>query len=201
MTIYDTSCNRYYDTPIKCTMDIAKLINKEILDLQKYGCHYVQLDEPVFARYPDNALKYGSMLLEECFKNITIHKSIHICCGYPDKLEETDYQKADKNSYIRIAKMLDESVVDSVSMEDAHRHNDLSQLLPLFTKTIVILGVVKIATVQLEDVEQIRQRIKEALKYIDRNNLWISPDCGLGMLPVNIAIQKLSIISEAVKDV
>ena len=97
--------------------------------------------------------------------------------------------------------MLDESVVDSVSMEDAHRHNDLSQLLPLFTKTIVILGVVKIATVQLEDVEQIRQRIKEALKYIDRNNLWISPDCGLGMLPVNIAIQKLSIISEAVKDV
>ena len=36
---------------------------------------------------------YGNELLKICFDGINIHKSIHICCGYPDKLEETDYLK------------------------------------------------------------------------------------------------------------
>jgi len=51
--------------------------------------------------------------------------------------------------------MIDASPVDAVSIEDAHCHNDLSKLLPLFKNTKVILGVIKIATVKVETVEEI----------------------------------------------
>ena len=38
------------------------------------------------------------------------------------------------------------------------------------------------------------ESIKEALKYIHPDRLWISPDCGLGMLPEDIAIKKVKIV-------
>ena len=197
MTIYDTIVDRYYDSPIQCMNDIAKIINMEMLDLQKGGCSHIQLDEPVFARYPEKVLLYGNNLLDRCFEGIVVHKSLHICRGYPDKLEHTNYLKADKNSYIKIADLLDNSIVDSISIEDAHRNNDLEKLLGLFKNKIIILGVIKIATVSIESVDYITNRINEALNYINYNRLWISPDCGLGMLPIDIAIKKLKVMSDA----
>ena len=47
------------------------------------------------------------------------------------------YPKAPLDSYKKIAKALDNSIIDSVSIEDAHCHNDLS-LLKDFKKTKVI---------------------------------------------------------------
>jgi len=82
-----------------------------------------------------------------------------------------------------MATVLDNSIIDSISLEDAHQHNDFSELLPLFKKKTIILGVVKIATVKIETPEEIVNRIYEALKYIDYDRLWIAPDCGLAMLP------------------
>ena len=201
MTIYDTVVDKHYTTQIECMTDIARIINAEMHDLQQGGCSHVQLDEPVLARYPEKTLLYGPGLLEECFQGITMHKSLHICCGYPDKLEDTEYPKAKIESYQTIAKVLDNSVVDSISIEDAHRHNDLKKLLPLFQKKILILGVINISTVTLESVENIVDRIQDALQYIDPERLWISPDCGLGMLPFDIAVKKLSIMCEAVSRV
>jgi 5-methyltetrahydropteroyltriglutamate--homocysteine methyltransferase len=200
MTIYDTVVNSFYKNELDCMIDIAKLLNKEILNLQEKGCIYIQLDEPVYARYPKKVIKYSEKLLNICFDGISIHKSLHMCCGYPDKLEETDYLKADNNNYKIIAPYLDNSVIDSISMEDAHCHNDLSTLLPLYKNKIVILGMIKIATVELEKYEDIVERIKEAHKYIDPDRLWISPDCGLAMLPESVAIYKLSILSKAAKE-
>ena len=199
MTIYDTVVNKYYNSELDCLLDIATLLNKEILELQKVGCQHIQLDEPVYARYPEKAIKYSKDLLEICFNGINVHKSLHMCCGYPDKLEQTDYLKADPNSYKMIAPILDNTVIDSISIEDAHRNNNLAILLPLFKNKIIIMGVVKISTVVLETEDQIVNRIKQALKYIDKERLWISPDCGLGMLPKNIAISKLKILAKAAK--
>jgi len=82
-----------------------------------------------------------------------------------------------------MATVLDNSIIDSISLEDAHCHNDLSVLLPLFKKKKIILGVIKIATVKIETPKEIVNRINEALKYIDYDRLMIAPDCGLAMLP------------------
>jgi len=199
MTIFDTVVNDYYQTEYDCLYQIAILINKEMQALQECGCKYIQLDEPVYARYPGKVLKWGKELLEICFKDIHIHKSLHICCGYPDELEQTDYLKSDKNSYHVLAPILDDSIIDSISIEDAHCKNDLETLLPMFKNKIVILGVVKISTVALETPKEIVDRLVLALKYIDYNRLWISPDCGLGMLPIDIATAKLQAISTAFK--
>ena len=201
MTIADTIANTYYKSDDKMGFDLAEVINMEIKRLQKVGCKYIQIDEPLFARKPQQAIDYGIDNLAKCFEgleNTEIEKITHICCGYPDKLDVINYPKAPLDSYKKIAKALDASLIDSVSIEDAHRYNDL-ELLRNFTKTKVIFGLIKIASSQIETKEEIENRVLDVLNYIDKKQLIAAPDCGLGHLPRQLAIEKLKIMVDVAK--
>ena len=201
MTIADTIANTYYKSNDKMGFDLAEVINVEIKRLQKAGCKYIQVDEPLFARKPQQAIDFGIDNLAKCFEgleNTEIEKITHICCGYPDKLDVINYPKAPLDSYKKIAKALDASLIDTVSIEDAHRYNDL-ELLRNFTKTKVIFGLIKIASSQIETKEEIENRVLDALNYIDKQQLIAAPDCGLGHLPRQLAIEKLKIMVDVAK--
>ena len=78
----------------------------------------------------------------------------------------------------------------TVSLEDAHRHNDLS-LFDKFMRTTIILGVVTIANSRVETVNEIKERVTSVLRHIPAERLILAPDCGLGYLPKDILKQKL----------
>ena len=201
MTITDTIANTYYKSDEEMGYDLAIAINTEIKRLVDAGCKYIQVDEPLFARKPENALAFGIENLEKCFEGINqndVEKITHICCGYPDKLDAVDYPKAPLDSYKEIAQSLDNSIIDSVSIEDAHRYNDLT-LLKDYKQTKVIFGLIKIANSKIETVAEIENRIQEALNFISKEQLIAAPDCGLGHLSRDLAIKKLKIMSQAVK--
>ena len=46
--------------------DIAEALNAEIKALADAGCRYVQIDEPGFARSPEDALDFGFENLDRC---------------------------------------------------------------------------------------------------------------------------------------
>ena len=119
-----------------------------------------------------------------------------MCCGYPDHLDDEEYKKADPDSYHRLARDVDSMAIDQVSIEDAHCCNDL-RLLELFEQTAVIFGTVAVARSRIETVDEVEARIRAALAHIDRDRLVIAPDCGLGMLPPDIAEKKLKVMCEA----
>jgi 5-methyltetrahydropteroyltriglutamate--homocysteine methyltransferase len=130
MTIADTVVDEHYGNERQLNKALAEAINTEIADLAKAGCQWIQVDEPLFARHPDKALDYGIENLERCFYGMPreVNRVVHLCCGYPRKLDDPNPAKADPSSYFKLASALDESSVDAVSIEDAHRHNDLSLL-------------------------------------------------------------------------
>ena len=86
----------------------------------------------------------------------------------------------------------------AVSIEDAHRHNDLS-LLDRFNQTCVILGVIAVAKSKVESVSEIRDRLTSALEHIDADRLLAAPDCGLGLLSRELARSKLANMCEAAR--
>ncbi len=202
MTIADTTANTYYQAPHKLGADLAAALNQEVLSLADAGCRHIQIDEPVFARRPDAALEYGVENLERAFHGCPpeVVRTVHICCGYPDRLDRPNYPKADPDSYSRLAADIDASSVDAVSLEDAHRHNDLT-LLEKFSKTTIILGVVAIAKSHVESVEEIRARLSLALEHIDAKRLIAAPDCGLGLLGRERAVAKLKNLSVAARSI
>merc|ERR1719369_1910623 len=148
-------------------------------------------------RYPEAALKYGLDNLEKCFQELpeNVTKVIHLCCGYPDKLDTDEYPKAPKTNYNLLAPKIDSLGFDEASIEDAEAQNDLS-LLSLFKNTKIIFGSVTVARSKVENKDDVRGRVSEALKYISADRLILAPDCGLGMLPPSVIKEKLKIMCE-----
>ena len=202
MTIGDTTADLHYDDPQVRGRDLATALNREVLALADAGCRHIQIDEPLFARKPDAALDYGFEHLERAFHGCPGHviRTVHMCCGYPDRLDRTDYPKADPGSYLRLADAIEDSAIDAISIEDAHRPNDLS-LLERFRRTTVILGVVAIARSRIEDTGEIAERLGAALGHIDAHRLVAAPDCGLGLLGRDLARSKLANLCRAARAV
>ncbi|MDP6705791.1 MAG: cobalamin-independent methionine synthase II family protein [Alphaproteobacteria bacterium] len=193
MTIANSISDAYYEDAATRGRDLAAALNAEVRSLAEAGCRHVQIDEPVFARQPDRALDFGLADLERCFAGVggEVTRTVHICCGYPSGLDIPDYPKAPKTSYLDLAEALDQSEIDAVSLEDAHRHNDLATLLARFRDTIVALGCVDVTRSAIEPAAEIAGRLREALGHIEAERLWVAPDCGLGLLGRELAMAKL----------
>ena len=198
LSIIDTTANVYYNSERDLAFDLATALNFEIQALVAAGCRYIQVDEPLFVRQVDAALDFGVECLERCFDGVPaeVLRVMHMCCGYPGHLDDADYLKADPDCYFRLAKAIDASSVDQVSIEDAHCLNDLS-LLECFSRVSVILGSVTIASSAIQTVDAIYQRLDAALQHIDRSRLICAPDCGLALLDRDLAMAKLKNMCEA----
>lgn len=201
MTISDTTADNFYHDPVRLSADLADALNTEVRALADAGCRYIQIDEPLFARKPREALDYGIENLERAFYGCpaSVMRTVHMCCGYPDRVDNPDYPKADPGAYRELATAVEESSVQAVSLEDAHRPNDLS-LLERFKETTVILGVVAIARSRIEEVGEIRERLRAALQHIEPARLMVAPDCGLGLLSRKQALAKLRNLCDAAHD-
>jgi 5-methyltetrahydropteroyltriglutamate--homocysteine methyltransferase len=198
LTIGDSVADAYYENPRTRGAALADTLNVEIRRLADAGCPVIQVDEPVFARRVEEAQAFGLEHLERCFHKVprSTERVVHICCGYPDRLDAEDYPKAPKEAYFELAESLDQVDVDAVSIEDAHRPNDLA-LLERFTRIRVILGVIAIARSSVEEVEEVRERLRRALEHIDSARLLAAPDCGLGLLGRDLARAKLEVLTAA----
>ncbi len=202
MTIADTTANDYYSDPKQQGDDLADALNAEALALAEAGCRWIQVDGRLFARKAEPALDYGIADLDRCFHGLPpeVNRVMHMCCGYPGKLDEADFPKADRGTYFKLAEAVDATSLDAVSIEDAYEHNDL-RLLELFRRTKVIFGAVGIATSRQEPVEEIRTRLQEALQHIEPARLIAAPDCGLGLLGRELSLVKLKNLSAAAKSI
>jgi len=203
LTLVDVLSDEFYGEENKRQMieDLISCINKEILALVEHGCKIIHIDEPVLMRKPQEAMDYGIDDLKACLKGVPsdVTTITHLCCGYPSYLDHDGYKKADKELYVKLGKQLDDSGINQFSIEDAEACNDLTNMLPQFKKSTIILGVVTVARSRIETVEEIKKRVDEALKYIDSERLVLAPDCGLGFLTEDMITQKITNMVEAAK--
>ena len=165
------------------------------------ACTY-QIDEPLFARKPAAALDYGFENLERAFHGCPkkVQRTVHMCCGYPDKLDRDDYPKADPDSYLQIADAIEDSCIDAVSFEDAHRHNDSVAARAVCRRPRLFLAWSRMREQRRwRSVEAIRERLTQALHHIDAERLIAAPDCGLGLLGRELAMTKLRSLCSAAR--
>ena len=85
MTITDSTVDDFYGNPKRLGADLADALNTEVHALADAGCRYIQIDEPLFTRQPDEALDYGMENLERVMHGCPGHvvRTTHMCCGYP----------------------------------------------------------------------------------------------------------------------
>ena len=155
------------------------------------------VDEPVFARKPEAALSYGLDALERVFHGVPeeVVRTVHMCCGYPDRLDNPHYPKADHAIYHTLVQALD-GKIDALSIEDRHCMNSL-ELFEKFQKTTAIVGFVDVAVSRIETVDEIVRRMKEVLQVLPPERVIGAPDCGLGFLGPELTMKKLTALCAA----
>ncbi len=194
-TVADCLADDYYKgNKEQLAYDYADAIRNEVEALVAVGCRVIQFDDPVLLRYPEAAKRWGLKALERCFAGLEDKATfiVHICRGYPDKgLEKKgiDY-KANKDYYRDVLSWLSASKLDIVSIEGAQSNLDLS-ILPVIGEKTVMLGVLDVGDNKVESVEDLVKRGEEALQYLPKDQLILSPDCGMLELSRAASKQKL----------
>jgi 5-methyltetrahydropteroyltriglutamate--homocysteine methyltransferase len=172
--------------------DIIDAYQKEMSSLYDAGCRYLQMDDPPMAtlcnekfqnmvqargddpRYLLNDL-YPEMI-KRAFANrpTSLHLAMHLCRGNNQSGWFTE------GGYDSIADVLFNKInVDSYFLEyETPRAGTFEPLRLVPKHKTVVLGLVSSKLPQLESKDLLKRRIDEASKYIDLDQLALSPQCG-----------------------
>ena len=186
-TIARFSFNEYYDDYEDYAYALADLVNTEIENLVEAGARYIQIDEPALAMTPTDHAVVGECLeriVEDIPEEVRI--GLHVCYG----------------DYSRIYPELNDYPIDEFDVELCN--GDYGQIDvfadPEFEPDLA-LGVVDAHHAEVESVAEIKENILEGFKVVPPEKLTISPDCGLKLLPREVAYGKMENMVEAAREV
>ena len=200
MTIVDTVADRFYGDKVKMAMAFAELLNQEALALQADGVDIVQFDEPAFNVYMEEAADWGVKALERAAQGLTCTTAVHICYGYGIQAN-IDWKNTlghEWRQYEKVFPALAKSSIDQVSLECFHSHVP-PDLMKLLEGKDVMVGVIDVASEEIETPEQVADTIGLALQFVPKQHLIACTNCGLAPMDRAVAEAKLKALAEGAK--
>ncbi len=197
MTIVDTVAERFYGDRVTMAMAFAELLNQEALALQADGVDIVQFDEPAFNVYMAEAADWGVKALERAAQGLTCRTAVHICYGYGIQAN-IDWKKGlghEWRQYEAVFPALAASSIDQVSLECIHSHVP-PELMALLKGKDVMVGVIDVASEQVETPEEVAQTIGKALQFVPRHRLIACTNCGMAPMSREVAEAKLRALAQ-----
>jgi len=169
--------------------DIVDFSRREVEELIRLGCTYIQIDAPQYAALLDPQMREGyrqrgsdpDKLIDLCIEmdNAIIggHPGItfgmHICRG---NNQSKFYASGD---YEPISRIFSQTLFQRFLLEyDDARSGGFEPLRHVPEDRFVVLGLVTTKKPRLETADELRQRIEEATRYIPLERLALSPQCG-----------------------
>jgi 5-methyltetrahydropteroyltriglutamate--homocysteine methyltransferase len=170
--------------------DLVDFTRREIAELVRLGCEYIQIDAPQYAALLDDTIREGyrqrgsdpDRLLDTCIEldnaiieghpGVTFgihicrgnHKSMFYASGGYDRIAEQIFRRA------RFQRFLLEY--------DDERSGTFEPLRYVPDDRVVVLGLVSSKQAQLESGADLERRVAEASRFVPLERLAISPQCG-----------------------
>jgi len=178
-----------YPTRDAYLADVVDFTRREVEELARLGCTYVQIDAPQYAALLDPALREGyrqrgsdpDQLIDRCIEmdNAVIAGwpgvtfGLHICRGNNQSM----FYAA--GGYEPIARVFTRSRFQRFLLEyDDERSGGFEPLRAMPEDREVVLGLVTTKKPRLESVDELRWRIEAAAAYMPLERLSLSPQCG-----------------------
>jgi len=208
-----------YPTRDAYLADLVDFTRREIAELTRLGCEYIQIDAPQYAALLDETIREGyrqrgsdpdRMLdatveldnaIVQGHRGVTF--GIHICRGNHKSMFYAS------GGYDRIAeKVFGRSKFDRFLLEyDDARSGTFEPLRYLPDDRVVVLGLVSSKKAQLETAANIKARIDEASRIVPLDRLALSPQCGFASTEEGNALsaaeqqKKLELVASVADDV
>ena len=170
--------------------DLVDFTRREIAELARLGCTYIQIDAPQYAALLDETIREGyrqrgsdpDRLLETCIeldnaiidghRGITFgihvcrgnHKSMFYASGGYDRIAEQIFRRSRFNRFL---------------LEyDDERSGTFEPLKHVPADRVVVLGLVSSKLPRLETASELTRRVHEAARFVSLDRLALSPQCG-----------------------
>lgn len=177
---------------------IGIAIRQEVLDLEKAGIRVIQIDEAALKEklpirrsdWYSEYLDWAIPAFRLCHSGVKARTQIHTHMCYSefnDIIKDIDNMDADVISF--------EASRSKFTILDAIKENDF--------ETEVGPGVYDIHSPRVPSVEEIVAALKTMLSKIDKEKLWVNPDCGLktrGIPETDASLKNLVKAAKIVRD-
>jgi 5-methyltetrahydropteroyltriglutamate--homocysteine methyltransferase len=197
MTIIDTIADAHYGDKVQMAMAFADLLNAEARALAADGVDVIQFDEPAFNVYMREVADWGIAALHRAIEGVACVTAVHICYGYGIKanLDWKATLGGEWRQYEENFPALAQSRIDQVSVECRNSHVPMS-LLKLLDGKDVQVGVIDVASDEVETPEQVAAVIAEAAKYVAKEKIIAGTNCGMAPMRRDVAAAKLSALGK-----
>jgi 5-methyltetrahydropteroyltriglutamate--homocysteine methyltransferase len=172
--------------------DVARILREEVEELAEYGASYIQLDAPHYPLLLEPEMRgfyeargwsarewldLGVALDNQVMAGIDgVTFGLHLCRGNQGSrwLVSGDYEPIAEPIF-------QHSAAHRLLLEyDDARSGGFEPLQHVPDDKMVVLGLITTKRGELESADELVARIEEASRYIDRERLALSPQCGFG---------------------
>lgn len=181
--------DKVYSSPIKFLDEVTDILKESVDELERIGVTYIQVDAPEFGMLidpvqqqwfakkgfnPDTLIEKGVEMINRVLEDFSGLKGLHICRGN----DKNRFMA--RGGYEKIAPIVfKKSKVDRLLLEfDSDRAGDFSPLRHVSKDKVVVLGLISTKTPKLENPKDVIKRIMEASRFIPKERLAISTQCG-----------------------
>jgi methionine synthase II (cobalamin-independent) len=178
-----------YPTRDAYLADIVDLSRREVDELIRLGCRYIQIDGPQYGALLDPTMREGyrqrgsdpEELIDRCIEldNAIIEGhpgvtfALHVCRG---NNQSKFYAEGD---YEPISRIFQKTLFNRFLLEyDDARSGGFAPLAHLPEDRVAVLGLVTTKKPELETETELKVRIEEATLYVPLERLALSPQCG-----------------------
>jgi 5-methyltetrahydropteroyltriglutamate--homocysteine methyltransferase len=169
--------------------DVVALLRREVEELVRLGCSYIQVDGPAYGSLVDERMRQGyrdrgadpDRLLDEA-----VEMDNAVIAGYPDVTFALHICRGNNQShyyasggYEPIARVLERTNFGRFMLEyDTERSGGFEPLRHLPEDRVAVLGLITTKSPRLEDPGAVRARLHEAARYVPLERLALSTQCG-----------------------
>lgn len=164
----------------KAIIDMAHALNREAKYLENAGAALIQFDEPFLSTGMAD-IKTAYRAIKIACDGLNVPLAMHVCGDV-------------SQVFVELLKF----PVDIIDCEFAgiEKNIDILQKTDLGGKKIGF-GCVDTKTERVESPDEIRTLLEKGAEIIGVENMIIDPDCGMRMLPLEVAYKKLKNMTEA----
>jgi 5-methyltetrahydropteroyltriglutamate--homocysteine methyltransferase len=143
--------------------------------------------------FMDEVPTWGVEALHRAIDGLTCTTAVHICYGYGIKAN-IDWKNAlsgEWRQYEKFFPALAKSKIGQVSLECINSRVP-AKLMALLEGKDVLVGVIDVANDEVETPEKVAQVIAEAMKFVPKERIVASTNCGMAPMRRDIAAAKLA---------
>src|SRR5262249_29082664 len=191
MTIVDTVADAHYGDRVRMAMAFAAVLNEEARALEADGVDVIQFDEPAFNVYMDAVRDWGIAALHRAVDGLACTTAVHICYGYGIKAN-IDWKATlggEWRQYEAIFPALAQCRIGQVSVECRNSKVPM-RLLSLLDGKDVLVGVIDVATDEVETPEEVAAVIGDVMRHVPKERIVPCTNCGMAPMRREIAAAK-----------